>query len=132
MFDNRIFSMNGCDEDMLLDTLRLVFKQEECRDCDGWSTTAEHGLVLLKYTTNAPGEQKFPVPLTADQVFPMVAQWLKSDGAKNVVRRDFDAPYDGDVANEPGWRVYCEDWGHVGDFTNALCAIKPVAVWLGK
>jgi hypothetical protein len=47
--------------------------------------------------------------------------------------KGWDAYYrDGDVQNEPAYRIFVEDWGHVGGSPYAVVAILPVWAWLGK
>ena len=62
----------------------------------------------------------------------MVQAWLASDEAKQTVKEGWDRDLDHDGSNGPGWRVYCEDWGHVATYSAAICAVKPVWLWYGK
>lgn len=131
--DNRIFNVNGNGEQMLLDTLRLVFAQEGQKTTSkAWLSTKQHGLILLWYKSDEKGVSAFPAPLTADQCLPFVLAWLESDEAKSVELSGWDADTDHDGDNGSGWRVYCEDWGQVADIHAAICAIKPVVLWYGK
>ena len=131
MMDNRVFNVNGRGDEMLLDVLRLVFKQAgQNTRCAAWIQAKEHGLILLWHKTeNSHG---FPTPLKPESCLKFVSEWLASDQVKQVARVGWDADYDGDASNADGWRVYCEDWGHVADNHYAICAITPAAMWLGK
>jgi hypothetical protein len=132
--DNRIFNVNGRGDDMLLAALKLVFMQEgDNTTCAGWEYNSVKGLVLVWSTDDSREDvHPFPVPLTAEQCFPFVRAWLDSDQARMVQQKGWDAKTDHDGSNGDGWRVYCEDWGHVGENHYAICAIKPVVLWFGK
>lgn len=131
--DNRIFNVNGEGEQMLLDTLKLVFTQEgDNTTCKAWKQTDEHGLLLLWWHEDRDKTNPFPAPMTAEQCLPFVTAWLKSDAAKKVKLDGWDASTDHVGSNGAGWRVYCEDWGHVAGRSDAICAIKPVVLWFGK
>ena len=133
--NNRIFNVNGEGDDMLLAALKLVFKQEGANTtCTGWNFDKQKGLILFWCceNDNENDVKPFPVEMTAEQCFPFVKAWLSSNQAKTVELKDWDAETDHDGSNEMGFRIYCEDWGHVGDYHSAICAIKPVVLWFGK
>lgn len=130
--DNRIFNVNGSSEKMLQKTLDLVFAQEgDNTTCKAWKATKEHGLILL-WSDSPKGCTPFPAPMSAIECAPIVSQWLKGDFAKSVDLSDFCEDMDHDGSNSDGWQVYCENWGHVGDEHQAICAIKPAFMWHGK
>lgn len=139
--DNRIFNVNGESEAMLLNTLRLVFAQCDGTTCVGYFESKEKGLVLCRYASDGYAVNKLP-PMNADQIFHFVLAWMKTEYAQKVIdftnkeSKEKDANWDKDIdhdgSNELGWRVYCESWGHVGDYHGAICAIKPVHLWYGK
>ena len=129
MGDNRIFNVNGEGDEMLLDTLKLIFKQEgDNTTAKGWRKSLKHGLILYAYENG--DINLFPNPLTAEEVFPIVKKYLKS--GEDVELDDWDKDADHDGSNGQGWRVYCEDWGHIGSDHSAFAAIKPVYIWYGK
>ena len=131
MMDNRVFNVNGEGEVMLTATLKLLFTQcnAEYTKAHGWAFTPKHGFIVYQY----PGVgNRFPTPLTAEQLAPIVWAWLNGDEAKTVECDGWDADCDHDGDNGPGWRVFCEDWGHVNGDYNAVCAIKPAYMWYGK
>lgn len=131
--DNRIFNVNGNGDTALLRALRLAFEQEGDRTkCAGWKFEPENGIVLFWYVGDSDKDINQLPDLTADEVFNLVSAWLRSDDAKKVPCVEWDADYDHDGHNSLGWRVYCEDWGHVGNHRNAICAIKPAFMWHGK
>ena len=129
--DNRVFNVNGEGREMLLRTLELVFEQKRI-GCAGWVQT-ERGLVLLWHVDPAKGETPFPSKrLAAHEVLPLVLSWLDSDEAKSLVLSDWDADVDHDGSNSRGWRVYVEDWGHVGGNSHSICCVTPAFMWHGK
>lgn len=131
--DNRIFKVNGVGEKELLQTLQLVFRQEGNNVvCPSWSEDEEKGLILHWYDS---GGTRFPSPLSPEDICPIVVKWLDSAFANDHVILDdwcTNRNGDGDISAERGWLVYVEDWGHIGDISNALCAIKPCYAWYGK
>jgi len=128
--DNRIFNVNGKSEEYLLETLQLALKNTKV---EGWKHSPNHGLILFwAIPKNDKKVNRFPAPLNADAIFPIVTQYLKSEDASKVECKDWDADADHDGHNERGWRVYCTDWGHVGNECYALIAIKPAYIWYGK
>lgn len=131
--DNRVFNVNGCKREWLLDALKLAFAQKGDKTlAKGYFVTKTHGMVLTWWDIDGgkKGYSKFPSPLTAEAVYPLVVAWL--DSKPEVEMKDWDADYDHDGDNEPGWRVFVEDWGHVDNEHSAICAIKPAMMWYGK
>lgn len=129
--DNRIFNVNGEGRDMLASTLKLAFLQEGANTlAKAWRFIPDKGLVLL--WSNREGATPFPVPMGAEEVATMAMRWLETEDAKEMACVDWDRDEDHDGCNERGWRVYCENWGHVGDEHYAICAIRPVFLWYGK
>ena len=130
-FDNRIFNVKGRDDDALALALNLVFMQQGQRTtCKGWTETKKNGLILTWYESD--GAQKLPAPMSAEQCMPMIGQWLCGDFAKTVDLGDMCGNADHDGDNGIGWQVYCEAWGHVGDISSAIGAIRPAYLWFGK
>ena len=133
MADNRQFNVNGPlegGEQMLLDTLSLAFRQAGF-EASGYRVSREKGLIL-DWTKGAEGHIPFLTKMSAGAVAPMIISWLRSDKAKEVTIDGWDREYhDGDVSCQPGWRVYCEEWGHVQGH-QAICAVKPAFMWYGK
>jgi len=140
--DNRIFNVNGRGLSMLTSTLKLAFwqnagcydKSQDTETVKGYTVEKDKGLILLwAVDEKDPSHQKFIAPLTAEAVAPLVDLWLKSDEAKQIPFERWEDDCDHDGHNTLGWRVYCEDWGHVGRAGwHATIAIKPVYLWHGK
>lgn len=129
--DNRVFNVNGKGDSMLLATLKLVFEQEGPKTvCKSWIFNKEKGLILCWHAEKE--HVLLPSPLTPEGCLPIVSAWLASDVAKQMTYSEWDADCDHDGDNSMGWRVYCEDWGHVGSENYAICAVRPVYLWHGK
>jgi len=130
MFDNRLFNVNGKGIELLTKTLELAFLQADFGSCASWEESKEHGLILSWSPSGA--KNKFPAELSAEEITPIVINWLNSDFAKEVELSDWCGDADHDGNNGSGWQVYVENWGHVGDSHYAICAIKLAFLWYGK
>lgn len=128
-YDNRIFNVNGRGDEQLLAALNLAFSQEGS-SAKAWKSSKRHGLILLWH--NGTDGTPFPSAMTAEECLPFIKAWLKSEDAKGVEMIGWDANADHDGDNGMGWRVYCEDWGHVDNSSSAICAVKPAMLWYGK
>jgi hypothetical protein len=131
MMDNRIFNVNGCGKDHLALTLCLAFAQDfgsGSRMSKGYVIHPQKGMILL--WSGSKDAVPFPCALSAEAAAEIVWQWLSSEPGTEC--KGWDADYDHDGHNSLGWRVYCEDWGHVGHNHNAIVAVKPVYLWHGK
>lgn len=124
---NAIFNINGQGLDGLKKTLELAFGD---KTVFGFRYQKEKGLILYNYGSSDK-LTKFPVPITAAQAAEIAFQWLETGEAKHVPMKGWDANADHDGDNEPGWRVYTEDWGHVDGDWNCI-AVKPAYMWYGK
>lgn len=133
--DNRIFNVNGETRESLKKTLDLAFTQGsyegKYRGPEAWIYDPKYGLVLL-WSSSQRDSNKFPSRLNLDALVDVVWQWLKSEEAKAVPCEGWDEDASHDGHNTLGWRVYCGDWGHVGDYHYTVCAVKPAYMWHGK
>ena len=131
--DNRIFNVNGSSKEMLLAALQLAFMQVGSGDmCKGFKVDNEKGLILY-WGGRCDGVVELPCRMGATEVCEMVWKWLNSEDSKQVkLSSVWDIDQDHDGSNSKGWRVYCEDWGHVGNDRTTLCAITPAYMWHGK
>jgi hypothetical protein len=128
--DNRIFNVNGEGDEMLLLTLKLAFDQAGHNTMvTSWSVDKEKGLILHHYSSKGT---PFPMPLKAEELFPLIKAWLGDAEAKTIECEGWDSDMSHDGHNSFGWRVYCEDWGHVNSDHGAFLAIKPAYMWHGK
>lgn len=133
MGDNRVFNVNGRGREALHQTLALAFDQwGNNTSCNGYVFSEQHGLILLWSLTEKPDCTALPSEagsiLTADICW----NWLQSKQAETVTIEGWDSNHDHDGHNSKGWRVYCEDWGHVDGMWQAICAVKPAYMWHGK
>ena len=128
--DNRIFNVNGSGLKTLETTLNLCFDQAGWSGCVSWKVSKEKGMILYWHESEKD-TKPFPSKLTASEAAPIVYKWLETES--NTIKQDgWDAETDYDGENSKGWRVYCEDWGHVDHSPYAICAIRPVVLWHGK
>lgn len=103
-----------------------------------WVEDSKYGLVLFWSGSDEEFKgkkiQQFPFEMKAKDVASFAWRWLqKVDRIKFQQLKGMDAEYDdGDVDNEEAWRVFVEDWGHVGSSFYAVAAVLPVWAWLGK
>ena len=130
---NRVFNINGQGLEMLAAILELAFHHAGCDHVTGWAIDEEHGLVLYAQF-GAKEATLFPIPLTASEVLLTTWAWLNDDDTWAKVKLEgWDADADHDGHNTRGFRVYCGDWGHIGELsTRGFIAIKPAYMWHGK
>lgn len=135
-FDNRIFNVNGEDDPHLEMAIKLAFQiqsnyNEKGASAKGYIVMPTKGLVFLWH--NTPDAIAFPEPIYAAEAYTFAKQWLSSRDSKQIeLKEPWEGDYDHDGSNDLGWRVYVEDWGHVGTNHYSICAVKPCYVWHGK
>jgi len=132
--DNRIFAVNGQGYDKLLQAMELVFDQGWGYRARGWYES-EKGLVIVWHIDpNNTTVNKLPGDgHDARSLIPLVDNWLRTPKLVDKVELgQWEGNLDHDGSNQLGWKVYVEDWGHVGRDSYAICAIKPVYIWFGK
>lgn len=136
MFDNRQLSINGKSKEALLAALKMAFIQSEQKTARAWIKNQQQGIILLWADTEALENNiinKFLEPVTPEEVLPMIERYLLGDEAKKVHLKKWDEDADHDGSNDSGWRVYVEDWGHIGEVRwSGICAIKRTFLWYGK
>ena len=72
----------------------------------------------------ADGFVPFPFKMDAKGAADFVCRWL--------AEADYGTPLDHDGDNKKGWRVYCEDCGHVDGDWGAFLAVSPRWALYGK
>lgn len=139
--DNQQFLVNGRDQEHLVKALNLLcdlrgrnYKTPN-EPIKGWKTDPKHGFILYWCILdgNREGINAFPVPVSVETVVPMIHSWINSEEGKafkNENRWEDDLDHDGH--NSRGWTLYVEDWGHVGDSSAAIGAVRPSWCWYGK
>jgi len=132
--DNKVFNINGRGDELLEKVIELAFIQEwgpeSPATVKAWREDKEKGLIFLWTATE--DSNKFPTALNAKQAAGVASAWLQGEFAQEVELDGWDVDCDHDGSNDLGWRVYCEDWGHVGHDSYAIIAIKPAYMWYGK
>ena len=128
--DNRVFNVNGIGSDMLLQAVKLAFAQSGNITCKAWSESKEKGLILHWYESEKTN--KLPAPMPAEDCVSFIKNWLNTDFSKQVELSEWCGDMDHDGDNSLGWQIYCEGWGHVGNYASAICAVKPAYMWHGK
>lgn len=98
--DNRVFNVNGRGDDLLLNTLRLVFSQRGST-ARSWDVTSKGFILFWSKEKNS-----FPIEMDANEVFPIIKKWLESKEAEKIELkgRDMNVKLDGSTAR--GWRVF--------------------------
>jgi hypothetical protein len=144
MPDNKIFNVNGRTREQLALAIKLLLLTEYNRSTkvEGWYVDPKKGLVLMWHCdgkngtafTNKMGQ---PEPISEEDLVEVVHKWLGTNEALLIPHEnwDYDAKHDG--SNELGWRLYTEDWGHIGKSGGgtdhySIAAIKPAYLWYGK
>ncbi len=122
MSDNFHFDITGASMKKCLD-IAFTYHSKAI----GWAERKlKNGKALVLYwsDSNVTGINKFPSPLTAEQVEPMILQWLKD--------ADYGNQPDHDGDNDKGWRVFNEAWGHINSEWQSFVAIQPIWLMYGK
>lgn len=136
--DNRQFCVNGENKKDLLVALELAFKiRYEKTKAAAYVIDRKKGFVLL--WSDHKDSVRFPVKLAPKSIVDMIWEWLKQQYKDGFTPDDnWDkASKDLCVDSHPGWKVYCEEWGHVKlssteAGTYAIVAVKPVWLQFGK
>lgn len=122
--DNTRFLITSTGDDHLVKAMELAFAcwgGVSITKAIGWVDEPMKGLILIamgdRYTA-------FPSPVAWGEARIIVRAWLDE--------ADFGPEPDHDGDNEKGFTVYNEAWGHVGEHTGAICAIKPAWMMYGK
>lgn len=133
--DNHHFQVRGESKEELKKTLDLFFTIQEHKAI-GYCESPKYGLIL--YWAEKDGITKFLTPPSVDTLTNIVWEWLQNLDWSNI-KKQYDAipmntKYDeaSDVWNNKGWAVFSESWGHANNQWQALCAISPSWLWLGK
>lgn len=128
---NCVFNVNGQGKENLVATLDLVFQMRGYLPA-AWRHDEKYGMILYWTVKDIEGINILPAPLSAEEIAPIVLSYLESEKAGDVVLKGWDKDVNHDGHNTPGWRVYCEDWGHVDSRWEAIVAITPAYMWHGK
>lgn len=137
--DNPVFNVNGKmdDRESLHQLLDLRLKQHcpyNDRIISGYSISKKYGLTLHSSETSGMSNDyvKFPNKLTIKEVMPIINGFLDNKELTNELSEWDAEPKYSEVDSKLGWRIYCEDWGHIGNHWSGFVAIKKVWLWHGK
>lgn len=130
-FNNRQFCVNGpMDNPKLFSAaMALVLEQSCYRKIAGFRIDAKKGMVF--YWTAFKGSSQFPFGNEIDQVAKFAWMWLESHPKLTGAPGKWEGHIDHDGSDDDGWKLYCEDWGHV-DAWEAFAAVKPIVCWYGR
>jgi len=135
-FDNRLFNVNGKSKKLLKSAIKLAFKLESHNEngatAQGYVVDSKKGILLLWHADGIKGAVNFEKPKGYRESCDFIIDWLKTPEAQSIELNDWEADIDHDGSSDLGWRVYLEDWGHVGNNHYAICAVKPCYIWYGK
>jgi hypothetical protein len=123
--DNRLMDIRGgCVAGLRL-AVELAMLGSPSKTVTHFVDNPQHGLVLLWHVE--PDAVPLPVPLNHVSAVSVVREWLSAQPGERYIDR---LDHDGD--NGEGWRVYNEEWGHVGPYRYAVFAVQPCWAWYGK
>jgi hypothetical protein len=99
----------------------------------GWHSDPVCGLLLYWTPSEGKDYNPFPSPLSPEGLIDLVWSFLQDKSTwefADFIGTEANTPHDG--SNSQGWRVYCEDHGHVKERWQVVMAIKPVYLHHGK
>jgi hypothetical protein len=100
--------------------LQIAFARH--KTAKGWRIDGKR--LLLSWSNDGDRWNSFLTPTDASTAVAPITAWLKSQKYGTV------PPCDGSVVE--GFRVYNENWGHIGDDHYAFVAIEPELIIYGK
>jgi hypothetical protein len=126
LMHNRIFDITAEGDSTLSDALKIAFGKHHA--ATAWRTDTSEGqsrLVLSSCQSGSDGWTPFVTALDAERAVTVVKDWLHN--------AEYGEEPDHDGSNGRGWRVYCEQWGHVAPYGSpAFVAIEPRWAEYGK
>lgn len=136
ILDNPVFNVKGEGKAMLLVALELGINCVGHSKFSGFRLDATKGIVLYWTDSTTDGYHQFMSPSKPEDIVDQVFQAV-TDTPINIINDEDDEYWDkpcddDDVGNDLGWRLYTEQWGHIGDEWEACLAIIPSYLWVGK
>lgn len=135
--DNRIISVQAVGREQFDLAFQLMFttewKEQKATD---YFEHPEKGLIFFWHADNfclTKGSwEKSPTiklltPMDWKRAADLAWDWLQGKDDK-----EYQGWSDHDGSNGKGFRIYNEDWGHVGGSHYAICAVLPIWAWYGK
>jgi hypothetical protein len=123
--DNRIISVQSEGRKAFDLAFQLLFDNAPGDTVTHYIDHPKAGLILL--WSSESNAIKLPVPLKWKEAADLAWAWLGSKTDK-----EYTEYCDHDGSNGHGFRVYCEDWGHVGGYHYGVLGVVPVWAWYGK
>jgi hypothetical protein len=123
--DNRLISVQSEGRTAFNLAFQLLFDNAPGDKVTHYIEHHKSGLILL---WSEEGKAiKLPVPLGWKDAADLSWTWLNDQDTKL-----YHEYLDHDGSNGRGFRVYNEDWGHVGGYSYAVLGVIPVWAWYGK
>lgn len=134
--DNKTFNVRGRSLEELTLAIKLCLMIDSYGKEDrikGWYFDPKHGLIALwSIDSNNKNHKELPMAMGAEMFAPIAYAWIHSSEAKKIKLSGWDEDTDHDGSNDLGWRLYLEDWGHIGNERYGLFALIPSYCWYGK
>lgn len=109
----------------LEESLKIAFYQHKatCWKFEGVGLERDR-LIFAWHQDNSPGYNPFVAPVGPEEAVTIVKSFL--------AKQDYGPEPDHDGSNKKSWRIYNEEWGHVGGNHYAFAAVEPVWEMFGK
>jgi hypothetical protein len=136
--DNFALNVRAVSRETFKKAVEIAFAATPGGKASHYVQSRRYGLVL--FWMAHPGDvfegnviHALPDEMNATEAASFAWKWMERKTRNEFQLKGWDRFYDdGDVACEPAYRVFVEDWGHVGGSHSAVCAILPCWAWLGK
>jgi hypothetical protein len=123
--DNRKIEVQSRGREAFDLAMKIIFDSAPGGKADAYRIDPDRGLVL--YWSKQPEAIALPCPMDWKAAADMAWTWLASRTDDQI-----HGWADHDGSNVRAWRVYNEDWGHVGSSHYAFVAIQACWGWIGK
>ena len=135
--DNFALNVRARTKDSFEHAIAIAFTASPGGKASHWCEHPRFGLILFWSGSEGKFQDKqiisFPHELGVATATSFLWDWLAKADRSKFQLKDWDARYnDSDVQCEEAWRVYVEDWGHVGNSHCTVATVLPAWAWLGK
>lgn len=117
------FQIDITSEGSIFKAMELAFRDGPNMRAVGYRISTEKGLIFYQYGSSAR-MTALPFKIDAAGAADFATQWL--------AEQNYGPEPDHDGDNGKGWRLYCEEWGHVDNESQAFVAVQPVWAMYGK
>ena len=126
--DNFKIDISAESFDSIIDALKIAFRHNGSH-ARCWTTGKldDVSTLILFWSTPEPcwvEVNEFPAPLAARDAAEVVRQWLDI--------QDYEGEPIFDGSSYRGFRIFADDWGHVGGSMYAICGVQPYWSMHGK